>query len=89
MDLEIIRKEIDDVDDQIKILFEKRMALVLEVAEYKKQNNLPVKNSTRENEILVRVTTGQSEELAEYTKILFRKLFEIARLYQERNINKE
>lgn len=47
-----IRNEIDEVDKKLTELFEKRMGLVLRVAEYKKKNNLPVLNSRREKEVI-------------------------------------
>ena len=52
MDLAEIRKEIDSTDDEILKLFLKRMELCVGVAKYKKENNMPVFQSKREEEIL-------------------------------------
>jgi len=79
-----IRTEIDQVDDQIKALFEKRMSLVLEVAKYKAERGVPVMNASREREILARVTEGQDDETAGYTKALFSTLFDLSRACQNR-----
>ena len=48
LDLQKIREEIDIIDRELARLFEKRMDIVLKVAEYKRQNNLPVKDMARE-----------------------------------------
>ena len=47
-----IRKEIDEVDDKLLELFEYRMELVSKVAEFKKNNGLPVYDPAREEEKL-------------------------------------
>ena len=47
-DLNQCRKEIDKIDKELMYLFEKRMDIAINVAEYKKENNLPILNSTRE-----------------------------------------
>ena len=46
--LEGYRKEIDNIDKEITRLFEERMNVVLKVAEYKKENNLPIFHKGRE-----------------------------------------
>ena len=52
VDLQQIRKEIDQVNRQMSELFDKREELSRQVAEYKKVNKTPVLNSQREEEIL-------------------------------------
>ena len=52
LDLVQIRKEIDCIDSDIARLFEKRMETVSKVAEYKKENNLPVRDKQREAVVL-------------------------------------
>ena len=44
LDLEAIRREIDEADSNLINAFERRLQAVLRVAEYKKQNNLPVQS---------------------------------------------
>lgn len=84
--LDIVRREIDEIDNELTRLFEKRMGLVMEVAEYKRDNNLPVLNSLREREIVSRVTKNQNDEMAEYTKVLFNTLFDLSRSYQSQRL---
>ena len=77
-------QEIDRVDNQISKLFAERMALVLDIAKFKEQNNLPVLNATREREILERVTAKQNDEIAEYLRVLFTTIFDVSRSYQSK-----
>lgn len=50
MDLEKMREEIDVIDDQLVDLFSQRMAIAGRIAEYKKENGLPVLDADREKE---------------------------------------
>ena len=52
MDLKDLRDEIDQIDKEILGLFVKRMEVVKKVAEFKKQNNLPVLQGGREKEVI-------------------------------------
>ena len=51
-DLSKARDEIDNIDTQTIKLFEQRMYIVKDVANYKIENNLPVLDSSRENMML-------------------------------------
>jgi monofunctional chorismate mutase len=53
--LDIFRKEIDDIDDQILDLLIKRMSVSIKVGKFKKENNITILNSNRENEVLERL----------------------------------
>ncbi|MCL2694934.1 MAG: bifunctional chorismate mutase/prephenate dehydratase [Clostridiales bacterium] len=86
MEITDIRNEIDCIDDQLKSLFEQRMHQVLEMAKYKEEHSLPVLNASREREVLARVTEGQDDEMAGYTKVLFTSLFDLSRAYQSRSL---
>ena len=50
--LEQARAEIDAVDTQLAALFERRMAAVLQVAEYKRAHGLPIFDAAREAAVL-------------------------------------
>ncbi|HEX3030579.1 MAG TPA: chorismate mutase, partial [Clostridia bacterium] len=52
IDLQESRKKIDEVDRQIVELFETRMKLAIEVAEYKRSVGKPVYDAAREEEKL-------------------------------------
>lgn len=55
MNLSEIRKNIDSIDQQIIKLLCERMNCSLSVADYKRQNDMPVFDSARENDILDRM----------------------------------
>ena len=76
------RQHIDNIDNEITRLFTQRMALVSEMALYKRQNNLPILDTAREREIIARVTQKQSAQIAGYTKVLFNTIFDLSRSYQ-------
>ena len=52
MNLQEIRKSVDDVDNEIVRLYKKRMSLCDEIGEYKKKNNMPIYDPVREKEKL-------------------------------------
>ena len=80
--LEEARSIINEQDSIILEAFEKRMAAVREVAEYKIEQGLSVYVPQREQEILDRAASGVPEELAGYAKDIFRRLMEVSRDYQ-------
>lgn len=82
LDLKKIREEINGIDDEIAELFEKRMVLARDVAEYKRQNDMAVYDRRREREIINRVSGNVSEELSSYSKILYATMFQLSRSYQ-------
>ncbi len=61
MDLLELRKQIDEIDDELMPLLLKRMEIAASVAEYKAEHGMPVLNEQREKEILedVKVKCGE------------------------------
>ena len=55
LDLDLIRKDIDQVDEEIVALLEKRMDLVSQVVAYKKESGKAVLDTGREQAVLERV----------------------------------
>jgi chorismate mutase/prephenate dehydratase len=84
MDITHCREKIDQIDDQLIRLFNERMGISREIGEYKRKQNAPVLNPGRERDILRRVTAASSKELAAYSQVLFRMLFDLSRSYQDR-----
>lgn len=87
-DLKEYRNKIDSIDEKLVSLFKERMDIALEIAEFKAKNNLPVLNSSREREIISKVTDLCGDELAMYGKILYSVLFDVSRSYQSSHITK-
>ena len=84
MELNELRNEIDLVDDALVKLFVKRMGLSAQVADYKKEHNMPIYVPAREREILQAVGKKSGHEMENYTRVLYSMLFELSRSYQSK-----
>ena len=82
MELNDLRTEIDQIDDQLVQLFAQRMEVSARIADYKKQNNMPIYVPAREREKLLAVSQQVAPELANHTRVLYSLLFELSRSYQ-------
>ena len=82
MDLNELRQEIDQIDDQLVTLFCQRMDVAARVADYKRENNLPIFHPGRERAILQKVADKAGPEMGNYTRVLYSMLFELSRSYQ-------
>ena len=86
--LEDYRNEIDNIDNELISLFERRMNVAKKVAEYKKQNNLPILNEKREEEVILKnVNLLKNKEYSKITKEFFEKIMELSRELQSELIN--
>lgn len=85
MELEQLRKEIDQIDDQMTDLYVKRMDLVKEVIKAKKQSGKAVLDVDRERNILLRICSNVNEDMQLYLKRVFETIFETSRAYQSLN----
>lgn len=87
-DLQQCRKEIDEIDKQILELFEKRMDVAVNVAEYKKEKNLPILNYKREEEVINKnVEKLKNKEYAHITRKFFQNIMELSRNLQDKFIS--
>lgn len=84
MDLTELRKEIDNIDSELVRLFTARMNVAAQVADYKKENNLPIYVPARERAVLQDVAEKAGPEMANYTRVLYSMLFELSRSYQSK-----
>ena len=82
MDISDYRNKIDQLDEELLRLFTERMTISGEIAEYKRENSLPVLNKNREREILSRVSDQSGPKLAGYSRMMFSTLFNLSRSYQ-------
>ena len=82
-DLQEIRKQLDQVDREIVNLFEERMRLCGDVAEYKIENDRPVYDGERERQKLesVKAMTDDSFQ-KQAVEELFSQMMTISRRYQ-------
>ena len=82
MELEQLRNQIDEIDEQIVQLFAARMGLAAQIARCKQENGLAVEDPAREAEKLWSIDTHAGSHLETYTRRLCHTLFELSRDYQ-------
>ena len=85
--LEKQRAEIDTIDREIVALFERRMQVVVEVAQIKKENGMAILDANREKEVIQKVQSylkdaTLKEELAE----AYETLMKVSKDYQQKQI---
>ena len=78
------RVEIEQIDEHIISLFEKRMELSKEIGTYKKENNLPITDLNREQELIKKnLNKLNNKELEKYYLDLLNKIIELSKEYQK------
>ncbi len=82
MELNELRSRIDAIDDELVHLFGARMEVAAQIADFKKENRLPILQPSREREKLQDVAKKAGPEMANYTRVLYSMLFELSRSYQ-------
>ena len=88
-DLSEIRGEIDEIDSQIVEMFEKRLALVMQVAEYKIANGRQVLDKQRETEKIMRLEALVKSDFSKKSiKELFGQIMAICRKKQYQLMNR-
>ena len=81
--LEQARAEIDAVDAQLAALFERRMAAVLSVAQYKQAHGLPIFDAAREAVVLEKAAARiQNAALRPYYKDHVQNMMDVAKQYE-------
>ena len=87
MDLNQLRNEIDEIDNELIKIFEKRMDASSKIAHFKKENNIPVYDPEREREKLYELSGKVKKSREAYVTALYSLLFELSRSDQEQIIN--
>ncbi len=88
MEIQELRREINEIDDRLVELFLKRMGVSLEVAKYKQENHMPVLDRTRERELLARVAAkSDDKDLQLYTRLLYSSIMGLSRSYQHKYLD--
>ena len=86
--LEELRSQIDQIDQQMVALFKARMEASGRVAEYKKEKGLPVLDAGRERALLGKVAEQAGEELADYAQSMYRTILSASRSYQNSKLGR-
>ncbi|MFV0379827.1 MAG: chorismate mutase [Anaerorhabdus sp.] len=78
-----LREEINKIDEQMAILFEKRMDLVKEIGNLKKSLDLPIMDPIREDEVIKKnICKIENEEYRVYYHDYMEMLMEISKVFQ-------
>ena len=77
-----IRKEIDNIDTELLPLLIKRIKCSENIAKYKIENNLPIYNKHREDEILANIVE-KSGKYSLFSKILYSNIMSVSKLRQQ------
>lgn len=81
------REKIDRIDRELMKLFEERMSVVLEVARYKKENNMAIFHKDRENQVIEKnLSLVENKELLPYVEEMLHALMDISKEYQQYKI---
>lgn len=89
-DLDSYRVKIDEIDREITKLFEERMNVVLNVAEYKLENNLPIFNKEREDKVIQKnIGYLKNKDYAFELEEFYNNLMNVSRKFQKRKIQEE
>lgn len=82
-DLKQCRQEIDSIDEQLIALFEKRMKVCEDVIKYKLEHDLPIFQSEREKEVIIKnVNRIQENHLKSYAQLFIKDMMNISKSYQ-------
>ncbi|MDR0321452.1 MAG: chorismate mutase [Treponema sp.] len=88
MDLQDYRAKIDKVDDELLRLFKERMDISNQIAQYKKEHNLPALDAAREREKLYEICENAGE-MRTYAHALYSMLFDLSLAHQGTLLNAE
>lgn len=82
MDMQELRKQIDEIDAGLVALYKQRMETAGQIGAYKRENNLPIYDSERERNLLNKVGEMAGEENETGVRAMFSMLMEQSRTRQ-------
>lgn len=89
MSMDDYRSRIDELDREIVEKIEERMRTCEKIAQYKKENSLPVFDAVRERQKIDQITEIASDDMASYTRILYNTIMEISKDHQRKTLEIE
>ncbi len=84
MKIEELRNKIDNIDTELVRLLKERLSVAASIAEYKKENNLPVLDRSRERALLNKVSKEAGAEFENEARTFFYDLMGVSRAYQSK-----
>ena len=89
-ELENLRERIDTIDKELIALFEERMNVVNDIAEYKIKNNLPILNQSREDIVISKVKAiVKNKDYTDSAIDFIKNIMEISKKFQQKIISKQ
>ena len=89
-ELENLRERIDTIDKELIALFEERMNVVNDIAEYKIKNNLPILNQNREDIVISKVKSiVKNKEYTDSAIDFIKDIMEISKKFQQKLISEK
>lgn len=84
IELNLLRKKIDEIDDKLLILLKERLAVSKKIGEIKKRNNMPIYDPMREQEIIEMSIKDFSDEEKIHAVRFLRTLMHISKEVQSK-----
>ena len=89
-ELENLRERIDTIDKELIALFEERMNIVNDIAEYKIKNNLPILNQNREDIVISKVKAiVKNNDYTDSAIDFIKDIMEISKKFQQKLISEK
>ena len=89
-ELENLRERIDTIDKELIALFEERMNVVNDIAEYKIKNNLPILNQNREDIVISKVKAiVNNKDYTDSAIDFIKHIMEISKKFQQKLISEK
>ena len=84
IELNLLRKKIDEIDDKLLILLKERLEVSKKIGEIKKKNNMPIYDPVREQEIIEMSIKDFSDEEKIHAVRFLRTLMHISKEVQSK-----
>lgn len=83
-ELNLLRKKIDKVDEQLIQLLKERIEISKKIGEIKKKNNIAIYDKNRENEIISKFIDCENEANKKYIENFLKNIFAISKEVQNK-----
>lgn len=87
-EIDLLRIEIDDIDQELTKLLERRLNVAEKIAEYKKEQELPILDESREEVVIQKnIDRLDNPDYADKVRDFYINLMDISKSVQEDLIN--
>ena len=84
IELELMRKKIDEIDDKLLILFKERLEVSKKIGLLKKKHNMKIFDPQREQEIINNCTQNVNVDEKRYIEKFLKNLMDISKEVQSK-----